>query len=498
MLYDELLAGPASEKIALIDQDKMVTYGELRRKVDHWARFLQQAGLQKGQRVGLFSRNCAEFVEAYFAVIRAGGVIVPLNFQLVPREIAFMARDTEMKLLISREPLPMDEAFTEAGIAGLQQFVFSDLDDPLTAPLQQYERQEEECCTIIYTSGTTCTPKGAMLSHKNLLRNARQYLDAVHLIPEDVVLCLLPMYHCYGWTVCITSALMTGATVVVQANYNFKTALRLVRKYKVSIFVAVPAVMELLLTGAEPEEVAGIRQFICGGASLGKVLGPAFAKKFGIAVMEGYGLSEASPVVSVNPSGRVKYGSIGPVLPGVTAYIVDGKNHILPAGQDGEVVVRGDNVMLGYLNQPEATKEAMAGGWLHTGDIGHMDEDGYIFLVDRLKDMVISSGENVYPREVENVIITYPGIQEAAVFGVPDRLRGQSITACLILEEGTSIQTAALRRYLLDHMAAYKVPRKYFIMKDFPRTALGKVRKNILRQQISDVLKEDSKAGRPL
>lgn len=161
-------------------------------------------------------------------------------------------------------------------------------------------------------------------------------------------------------------------------------------------------------------------------------------------------------------------------------------------------MVRGDNVMLGYLNQPEATKEAMAGGWLHTGDIGHMDEDGYIFLVDRLKDMVISSGENVYPREVENVIITYPGIQEAAVFGVPDRLRGQSITACLILEEGTSIQTAALRRYLLDHMAAYKVPRKYFIMKDFPRTALGKVRKNILRQQISDVLKEDSKAGRPL
>jgi len=195
MLYDELLAGPASEKIALIDQDKMVTYGELRRKVDHWARFLQQAGLQKGQRVGLFSRNCAEFVEAYFAVIRAGGVIVPLNFQLVPREIAFMARDTEMKLLISREPLPMDEALAEAGIAGLQQFVFSDLDDPVTAPLQQYERQEEECCTIIYTSGTTGTPKGAMLSHKNLLRNARQYLDAVHLIPEDVVLCLLPMYH---------------------------------------------------------------------------------------------------------------------------------------------------------------------------------------------------------------------------------------------------------------------------------------------------------------
>jgi len=214
--------------------------------------------------------------------------------------------------------------------------------------------------------------------------------------------------------------------------------------------------------------------------------------------MEGYGLSEASPVVSVNPSGRVKYGSVGPALPGVTVHIVDGQNHLLPVGQTGEVVVQGDNVMLGYLNRPEATKETMAGGWLHTGDLGYLDEDGYIFLVDRLKDMVISSGENVYPREVEMVIRKYPGIREAAVFGVPDRLRGQAVTACLILAEGAEVKAPALRKYLLDHMAAYKVPRKYFFVQDFPRTSLGKVRKNILKEQILAILQNDSKAGRPL
>ena len=498
MLYDELLAGPASEKIAIIDQDRQVTYSQLRRQVEHWARFLQQAGLGQGERVGLFSRNCEEFIAAYFAVIHAGGVIVPLNFQLVPREIAFMAKDTDMKLLITREPLPLTEALGEAGKQDLRQLTFGELDGPIAGPLQTYERSENDNCTIVYTSGTTGTPKGAMLSHKNLLCNARQYLAAVKFLPEDIILCLLPMYHCYGWTVCISGALMLGATVVVQANYNFRTALRLVEKYHVSIFVAVPAVMELLLTGAQPEELAVVRQFICGGASLGKVLGPAFAAKFGKAVMEGYGLTEASPVVSVNPDGRVKFGSIGPALPGVTVYIVDENNHILPRGQNGELVVRGDNVMLGYLHRPEATKEAMAGDWLHTGDIGYMDEDGYIFLVDRLKDMVISSGENVYPREVENVILQYPGIREAAVFGVPDRLRGQAITVCLILEEGVDVKTADLRKYLMDHMAAYKVPRRYFILKDFPRTSLGKVRKNILRQQIREVLTQDNRAGRPL
>lgn len=424
MLYDELLAGPASEKIAIIDQDRQVTYGQLRRQVDHWARYLQQAGLEPGQRVGLFSRNCAAFIAAYFAVIRAGGVIVPLNFQLVPREIAFMAKDTDMKLLISREPLPLAEALQEAGVTGLRQLTFAELEGAVTEPWRPCERKEDDCCTIIYTSGTTGTPKGAMLSHKNLLRNARQYVDAVGFMPEDIVLCLLPMYHCYGWTVCVSGVLLLGAAVVVQANYNFRAALRLVQKYKVSCFVAVPAVMELLLAGARPEDVATVRQFICGGASLGRVLGPAFAKKFGVAVMEGYGLSEASPVVSVNPSGRVKFGSVGPALPGVTVHIVDGQNHILPVGQTGEVVVQGDNVMLGYLNRPEATEETMAGGWLHTEDLGYLDEDGYLFLVDRLKDMVISSGENVYPREVETVIRKYPGIREAAVFGVPDRLRG--------------------------------------------------------------------------
>ena len=498
MFYDELLKGKAPGRLALVDQEEELTYGELEAKVDRWAAFLQAKGLQQGQRVALVSRNCNGFVAAYLAVIRAGGVIVPLNFQLVPREIAYILKDAGISLLISRRPLELGEALEEAGISGVRQFLYEDLDEPVEWTFQPPERREEENCTIIYTSGTTGHPKGAMLSHRNLLTNARAYCEAVGLLPEDRILCLLPMYHCYGWTVCVTSGLLLGARIVIQTSYNFKTALRLVVRQQVSIFVGVPAVMELLLNGAPLPDLSSVRAFICGGAVLGQELGERFAAWSRRPLLDGYGLSETSPVVSFNRPGKTRFGTIGIPIRDVEVAILDPQGQELPPGETGEIAVRGPNVMLGYLNQEKATERAFRYGWFHTEDVGFFDQEGFLHLVDRLKDLIISSGENIYPREVEQVLLQYPGVAAAAVIGYPDPLRGQSAAAWVVPEAGTAVDLRALRRYLLDRIAPYKIPKKYFLARELPRTGLGKVRKNVLQEETLKLLEKNRTAGRAL
>lgn len=498
MFYDELVKGKAPGQLALVDAQGPVTYGELEKRVDHWARFLQARGLRPGERVGLFSRNCSGFVTAYLAVIRAGGVIVPLNFQLAPREVAYILKDAGISFLITRQPLELAEALAEQGLTGVRQFQYEDLDAAVDQPLRPVKRQETDNCTIIYTSGTTGRPKGAMLTHRNLLTNARAYVEAVGQRPEDRVLCLLPMYHCYGWTVCVTSSLLLGNPVIIQTTYNFKTALRLVQAQKVTVFVGVPAVMELLVDGADLRELESVRLFISGGASLGEGLGERFSAWCRRPLLDGYGLSETSPVVSFNQPGHTRFGSIGFPVHGVETAILGPDGTVLPPGQKGEIGVRGPNVMLGYLNLPEATEKAFRGGWFHTEDVGYFDQDGYLFLVDRLKDMIISSGENIYPREVEEAIQAYPGVAEAAVIGVPDPLRGQAVASWVVPEPGAEVDLRALRRTLLKQIAAYKVPKKYFLTDTLPRNHLGKLLKNQLRKQTLKILEKDKTAGRAL
>ncbi len=498
MFYDELVKGKDPERLALVDAQGSVTYGELEKRVDHWARFLQAQGLLPGERVGLFSRNCSGFVTAYLAVIRAGGVIVPLNFQLAPREVAYILKDAGISFLITRQPLELKEALAEQGLTGVRQFQYEELDAAVDQPLRPVKRQETDNCTIIYTSGTTGRPKGAMLTHRNLLTNARAYVEAVGQRPEDRVLCLLPMYHCYGWTVCVTSSLLLGNPVIIQTTYNFKTALRLVQAQKVTVFVGVPAVMELLVDGADLRELESVRLFISGGASLGEGLGERFSAWCRRPLLDGYGLSETSPVVSFNQPGHTRFGSIGLPVHGVEAAILGPDGTVLPPGQKGEIGVRGPNVMLGYLNLPEATEKAFRGGWFHTEDVGYFDQGGYLFLVDRLKDMIISSGENIYPREVEEAIQAYPGVAEAAVIGVPDPLRGQAVASWVVTEPGAEVDFRALRRTLLKQIAAYKVPKKYFLTDTLPRNHLGKLLKNQLRKQTLKILEKDRTAGRAL
>ena len=322
-----------------------------------------------------------------------------------------------------------------------------------------------------------------MLSHKNLVANTREFTSVITMSSEDIGLCVLPMYHCFAWTVSVSGPLFYGACIVIQETYIFKDTMGLIAKHEVNFFAGVPTMIQLFFKGAEAHELANIRCFISGGAPLPQVLAEGFRKKFGKPVQEGYGLSEASPVVTVNPASKVKVGSIGPSLPGVTVMIQDEDGKEMKRGEVGELCVRGDNVMLGYLNLPEETANALRGGWLHTGDLAYKDEDGYIFIVDRLKDMIISSGENVYPREIEEALYTHPLIEEAAVIGIPDKLRGQAVCAYMVLSEGAVLDKKELRKYLMERIAPYKVPREFFFCAQLPKNSTGKILKTALREQ---------------
>ena len=483
MLYYEILASHPEIQTALIFKEQKMTYGQLRESIERRANFLQAKGLQKGDRVGLLSKNCADFVISYFAVIRAGGVVVPFNFQLAPREIAYIVKDAGLKLMIVRQKIDLAEALQEIGYTGLTQYDFVEMEEPIAHEFIDYELHEDDNCTIIYTSGTTGKPKGAMLSHKNLVANTREFTAVIIMSSDDIGLCVLPMYHCFAWTVSVSGPLFYGACIVIQETYIFKDTMGLIAKHDVNFFAGVPTMIQLFFKGAEAHELANIRCFISGGAPLPQVLAEGFKKKFGKPVLEGYGLSEASPVVSVNPASKVKVGSIGPALPGVTVMIQDEDGREMKRGEVGELCVRGDNVMLGYLNLPEETAIALRGGWLHTGDLAYKDEDGYIFIVDRLKDMIISSGENIYPREIEEALYTHPLIEEAAVIGIPDKLRGQAVCAYMVLTAGAVLDKKELRKYLMERLAAYKVPREFFFCAQLPKNSTGKILKTALREQ---------------
>lgn len=483
MLYYEIIAKHQAETTALIFKETRISYGELRKAIDRAVAYLQNRGLRRGERVGLLSKNCSAFVIAYFAVIRAGGVVVPFNFQLAPREIAYIVNDASLKFMLAKEVLPLEEALAEIGYQDLCQITFAEFAEATEGRIQEYPLTEDDNCTIIYTSGTTGKPKGAMLSHKNLVANASDFTQVVSMYPTDIGLCVLPMYHCFAWTVSVTGMLLKGGCIVVQETYLFKDTMDLIALHKVNTFAGVPTMIQLFYKGAEAGQLANIRWFISGGAPLPQVLAEGFHKKFGKPVEEGYGLSEASPGVAVNPAAKVKVGSIGPALPNVAVKILDEDDQELQTGAVGELCVRGNNVMLGYLNLPEETAKTLRDGWLHTGDLAYLDDDGYLFIVDRLKDMIISSGENIYPREIEEVLYAHPEIEEAAVIGIPDKLRGQAVCAYVVAKDGIVLEKKALRKYLLGCLAAYKVPREFFFCGQLPKNSTGKILKTALREQ---------------
>jgi len=514
------------DSVALIHQDSPVTYAELAVAVDELKSGIASLGIARGDRISLLLPNCPTFVYGYYAAAALDAVVVPVNPLLKAGELEYIWRDAEIKLVITipqllpvvqvgRQNLPdLKHVICTVGRKELPDSLpadsiegFSALEDVLAAgaklmrlgvsPAFDEERNagrhENDCAVIIYTSGTTGRPKGAMLSHKNLTRNVEQVRARIPFTAEDRFLTMLPLFHAFAATVCMNVCLSAGSTTLLLESFTPARVLEAIKRHGITIFPAVPALFNALLMSANgPEDVASVRLFVSGGAPLPAATLETLESRFGVPVLEGDGPTECSPVTTANPvEGPRKVGSVGPAVPGVEVAIFDDNDNPVPTDVVGEIVVRGDNVMLGYLNQPEATAEAMKGGWYHTGDLGRIDSDGYVFIVDRKKDMVITSGLNVYPREVEEVLYTHPAVQEAAVIGMPDAMRGEAVVAVVVRRSGVEVAERDLLRHCKAAMANYKVPQQVIFRDTLPRGSTGKVVKRLLKKELEMEVSEE-------
>ena len=473
MLVHEIINNGYDEDIAVVDEGRTVTYAELKLGIKKYRNHLYELGIRQGDRVGIFSRNSAEFIYTYFAAASLGAISVPINFQLSPRETAYILQNAEINHLLTYEPINFDEPLnvTQHDIATFGEKISPD------APELPADFSEQNPCVIIYTSGTTGNPKGAILSHKNLVHNTRQ-CEIFKCHRKCKSLCVLPMYHCFGWTCTVLNTFYRGAALHVLRVFKPKDLIDMVREQQITDLIAVPSIFKLITALANPEDFKTVRFFMSGGTTLPDKIVDEFKQKFGQPIAEGYGLSEASPCVFLTTHGEERQGSCGKKLWGEEIRLVDEDGNDVAQGEVGEVLVRGGQVMLGYWKNPQATAETIdKDGWLHTGDVGKVDADGYYYLVNRIKEMIISMGENIYPREVEEVVYKFAGIKDAAVIGVDDKLRGQ-VGACFYeVQDGAKVDSRELKKFLQKNLALYKVPREFRELKEIPRTSTGKIAK---------------------
>ena len=462
-----------------------LTYADLDDRSARLATLLREKGLERGDRVGVMLPNVLEFPVSYYGVLRTGGVVVPMNVLLKRREIAFYLEDSGAKLLLAWQGF-CEEARGGAADAGVELIEvepesFAELLGDREPSSELADTDEQDTAVILYTSGTTGKPKGAELTHLNLARNAQIVGDTTAGVTEgDVILGSLPLFHSFGQTVSMNASMLVGATLTLLPKFDPGEALEIMQRDKVTHFYGVPTMYGALLHHPERAslDTSSLRICITGGAAMPVEVLRSFEEAFGCEVLEGYGLSETSPVASTNHPGRPrKPGSIGTPLREVEMKVVDENDEEVPQGEVGEIVIRGHNVMKGYWQRPEATEEAMRGGWFHTGDMARVDEDGYFFIVDRKKDLIIRGGYNVYPREVEEILYEHPKIREAAVLGVPHEQWGEEIGAAVVLHEGEELTAEEVGAYVKERIAAYKYPRVVWFLDDLPKGPTGKILK---------------------
>jgi long-chain acyl-CoA synthetase len=466
-----------------------LTYEQLDDLSARAAGWLLRRGLQPGDAVGIMTPNVPHFPVFYYGVLRAGGAVVPMNPLLKAREVAHYLGDSGARLVLVWETAA-SEATAGAATAGAEAVVIS---GPTLAEVATWQpapsvarRADEDTAVILYTSGTTGTPKGAELTHANMHRNASVTATSLlSLGPEDVVMGCLPLFHSFGQTCGLNAAVLSGACLTLVPRFSPAAALEVISRDRVTVFQGVPTMYVALLGEAEAEgigDTTSLRLCVSGGAALPVEVLHGFEKAFGTVILEGYGLSETSPVATFNRFDNRKPGSIGLPIEGVELKLVgagDGEDEatVTEAGEVGEIAIRGHNVMKGYRNRPEATAAAMRGGWFRTGDLAKVDEDGFYYIVDRKKDMIIRGGYNVYPREIEEVLYEHPAVFEAAVIGVPHPSLGEEVGAAVTLCPGAQATPEELREYVKARVAAYKYPRHVWLTDALPKGPTGKLLK---------------------
>lgn len=480
------------DKIAIYYGETRITYRALLGQtlaVSSWLR--ATFGIRPGDRVGLWLRNRPEFVPALLGALHAGAIVVPINSFLKPDELGYLVDDAGLTAILSDDAMLKD---LHQVLPGRTHVRLGSVDTLPSLPAPDSlddsgpKRTSEDLAMLIYTSGTTGRPKGAMLTHGNLLHNVESCRKILEVVELDRFILLLPMFHSFMLTVCVLLPVATaGSIVLIKSLHPAKAMLAEMIGNGGSVLPAMAQVFRAL--AATPKEVTlPLRLCISGAGPLPASILSAFSARFPeIPLIEGYGLSEASPVVSVNPiHGPWIPGTIGLPIPDVELAVMDDGGNPLPDLVDGELCVRGGNVMRGYWNAPEKTAESLRDGWLLTGDVGHRRPDGYYVITDRKKDMLKPNGMNVYPREIEEIIYQFPGIREAAVVGEPDERRGERPVAFVSMEESASFDERALIDFLRERLADFKLPRRAIQLPELPRNATGK----ILKTRLRDILRE--------
>ena len=481
-----------SDKTALIYGNEHIKYAQLDDSVRAFANFLRAKGVTRNDKVMLSAGNCPEFIYSYLGTVRNAAVIVPVNPSFTTPELQYIAKDSDARFIIIKEEILLKLDQTEQTLSELLGLTVFSLNKKLMEEIMNSSRDDfdyitdiQDISTFLYTSGTTGQPKAAMLTHSNLTSNAWQTRAALESVTEDIFMCVLPMFHVFACTAAVLMPLFVGGTVVIVESFQPKTVIGSLLGNNITVFFGVPAMYMLFIeAGKNNIFFPKLRLAISGGAALPVEVYHKAKEIANLPVIEGYGLTEASPSTAFNPpSGIQKPGSIGLALPEIDA-IIGGENDCeLPVGEVGELLLRGPNVMKGYYKRPEETAETLQNGWLHTGDLAKMDEDRYIYIVDRKKDMIIVAGLNVYPREVEEALYLHPKVRDAAVIGEEDKLRGEAVVAYIVLKEGETAQDEEILRWLKKRLAGYKIPRNLVFVDELPRTSSGKILKRMLREK---------------
>jgi long-chain acyl-CoA synthetase len=486
---------------AVVGGGRDLTFADLDAASDGVAGVLARAGLGRGERVGLFCPNGAAFVVAYLGILKVGACVVPINLLLNPLEIGFILCDARARALFYHRSLAeaaglaLEQApgvAVRVGIGpGSEAGGGLDLDAMATSGLVPPDLGGRTCdddlAAILYTSGTTGRPKGAMLSHRNLAANVASVTRALALEPgRDCILVVLPLFHAFAATVGMLVPLLRGLSLVPVARFDPRQVSAAIAEHGASVFLGVPSMYTLLLRldEASVAQWGSVRLCVCGGAALPQAVLTAFEARFGVPVLEGDGPTECSPVTCVNPvGGPRKPGSVGLPIPGVEMRIADAEGRSLPDGEHGEVCVRGPNVMRGYWGLPEETAASFFGNWFRTGDLGCRDADGYFYLVDRIKDLIITNGMNVYPRVIEEALYQHPDVAEAAVVAEPHALHGELPLAYVVPKPGIELEAATLRDWCRERLRRHEVPRRILLRQSLPKNATGKILKRELRRQ---------------
>ena len=478
-----------ADHMAIKVDESELSYAELDHGAARVAGLLRAKGVQPGDRVGIMLPNVAHFALCYYGALRIGAAVVPMNPLLKEREVGFYLGDSGARVILAWHQ------FADAAHAGAEQSAaecvlvepgeFEALLQRCQPAGQVLDRRPDDTAVILYTSGTTGKPKGAELTHQNILRNVEVTVDLFGLDERAVTLGALPFFHAFGQTCALNATVSVGGTLTLIPRFDAGKALAILERDAVTAFEGVPTMYAAMLhhDDADTADTSALEVCVSGGAAMPVEIMRAFEAKFGCEILEGYGLSETSPVASFNRRGRErKPGSIGLPVDGVEMRLVDHDSNAVAADDVGEIQIRGHNVMKGYWHRPESTAEAIdPEGWFSTGDIARIDEDGYFFIVDRKKELIIRGGFNIYPREIEEVLYEHPDVREAAVIGIPHPELGEEVAAAVALKSGAQSTPEALRDFVKQRVAAYKYPRRVWLVDELPKGPTGKIVKREIK-----------------